>query len=45
VKAVCLPDDAARVADALRTVAGVEDVLVSGLGEGARIVEAARACA
>jgi diphosphomevalonate decarboxylase len=37
VKAVCLPDDAAGVAEALRDVAGVEDVLVSGLGEGARI--------
>jgi diphosphomevalonate decarboxylase len=39
VKAVCLPHYAARVADALRDVAGVRDVLVSGLGEGARIVE------
>jgi diphosphomevalonate decarboxylase len=37
VKAVCLPDDAAGVAEALRDVAGVEDVLVSGLGEGAHI--------
>jgi diphosphomevalonate decarboxylase len=37
VKAVCLPEAAARVADALREVAGVEDVLISGLGEGARI--------
>ncbi|HJR13209.1 MAG TPA: diphosphomevalonate decarboxylase [Rhodanobacteraceae bacterium] len=37
VKAVCLPDDAKRVAEALRDVAGVEDVLISGLGEGARI--------
>ena len=37
VKAVCLPDDAANVAEALRDVAGVENVLVSGLGEGARI--------
>jgi len=37
VKAVCLPDDALRVADALRDVAGVQDVLVSGLGEGARV--------
>ena len=45
VKAVCLPGDAARVADALRAVTGVEDVLVSGLGEGARIVEDAHACA
>ncbi|MGH8184596.1 MAG: diphosphomevalonate decarboxylase [Rhodanobacteraceae bacterium] len=38
VKAVCLPEHAARVTDALRSVAGVEDVLVSGLGAGARIV-------
>ncbi|MBU6417143.1 MAG: diphosphomevalonate decarboxylase, partial [Xanthomonadaceae bacterium] len=45
VKAVCLPDDAARVADALRTVPGVEEVLVSGLGEGARVVEDAHAWA
>ncbi|MGH8124358.1 MAG: diphosphomevalonate decarboxylase [Rhodanobacteraceae bacterium] len=37
VKAVCLPDAAARVADALRSVAGVDEVLVSGLGEGARL--------
>ncbi|HJR11205.1 MAG TPA: diphosphomevalonate decarboxylase [Rhodanobacteraceae bacterium] len=41
VKAVCLPDDAAGVAEALRDVAGVEDVLVSGLGEGARIEDGA----
>ncbi|HKU79303.1 MAG TPA: diphosphomevalonate decarboxylase [Rhodanobacteraceae bacterium] len=45
VKAVCLSDHASRVADALRDVTGVEDVLVSGLGEGARIVEDAHACA
>ena len=45
VKAVCLPGDASRVADALRDVTGVEDVLVSGLGEGARIVKAVDACA
>lgn len=37
VKAVCLPDHAARVADALRSVQGVEDVLRSGLGAGARV--------
>ena len=37
VKAVCLPNHAARVAEALRGVAGVADVLVSGLGAGARI--------
>lgn len=36
VKAVCLPADAQRVADALREVPGVETVLRSGLGEGAR---------
>jgi len=45
VKAVCLPDDATRVVEALRDVSGVEDVLVSGLGGGARIVEAVDACA
>ncbi|MGH8182425.1 MAG: diphosphomevalonate decarboxylase [Rhodanobacteraceae bacterium] len=39
VKAVCLPEHARQVADALRNVAGVQDVLVSGLGAGARIVE------
>ncbi len=37
VKAVCLPQAAARVADALRGIGGVEDVLASGLGEGARL--------
>ena len=45
VKAVCLPDHTSRVADALRNVTGVEDVLVSGLGDGARVVEDAHACA
>jgi diphosphomevalonate decarboxylase len=39
VKAVCLPEAAGRVADALREIPGVEDVLVSGLGHGARVVE------
>lgn len=39
VKAVCLPEAAARVAEALHNVAGVKEVLVSGLGEGARVVE------
>lgn len=38
VKAVCLPDDAAHVSAALRDVPGVAEVLVSGLGPGARIV-------
>ncbi len=37
VKAVCLPNAAAGVADALRGIAGVEDVMTSGLGRGARI--------
>ncbi|MGH8216035.1 MAG: diphosphomevalonate decarboxylase [Rhodanobacteraceae bacterium] len=39
VKAVCLPDAAPQVADALREVPGVEAIMVSGLGEGARIVQ------
>jgi diphosphomevalonate decarboxylase len=39
VKAVCQPDATQRVAEALRQVAGVEEVLVSGLGEGARTLE------
>ena len=38
VKAVCLPADAPRVAAALRCVAGVERVITSSLGEGARTV-------
>jgi diphosphomevalonate decarboxylase len=37
VKAVCLPDATDAVAAALRDVSGVRDVLVSGLGKGARI--------
>lgn len=45
VKAVCLPEHSTRVTDALRAVSGVEAVLVSGLGEGARAVEDAHACA
>ncbi|MGH8154723.1 MAG: diphosphomevalonate decarboxylase [Rhodanobacteraceae bacterium] len=45
VKAVCLPDATARVASALRDTAGVEEVLVSGLGAGARVVEDAPTCA
>ncbi len=36
VKAVCRPDDAPRVAAALQQVPGVERVLRSALGEGAR---------
>ena len=42
VKAVCLPADAPRVAEALRNVAGVERVITSSLGEGARTVGDAR---
>ena len=40
VKAVCLPEHTARVATALREVSGVEEALISGLGAGARVVEA-----
>lgn len=39
VKAVCLPEDAARVADALREVPGVLDVRTTGLGPGARVID------
>lgn len=38
VKAVCLPEHAETVAAALRGIHGVEEALVSGLGEGARII-------
>ncbi|HEX7368864.1 MAG TPA: diphosphomevalonate decarboxylase [Rhodanobacteraceae bacterium] len=44
VKAVCLPGTSARVAEALRDAPGVEEVLVSGLGEGARVVEEVAPC-
>ena len=40
VKAVCVPQDATRVAAALRDVNGVESVLTSGIGEGARPLRA-----
>lgn len=40
VKAICLPEHAVRVASALRELPGVEEALVSGLGAGARVVEA-----
>ncbi|TAM58558.1 diphosphomevalonate decarboxylase [bacterium] len=39
VKAVCLPGATATVAGALRAIGGVQDVLISGLGGGARLVE------
>jgi diphosphomevalonate decarboxylase len=40
VKAICLPDAADRVADALAELPGVAEVLRCGLGEGARVVGA-----
>lgn len=40
VKAVCLPEHAPRVAAALGEVPGVLEVMTSGLGEGARVIEA-----
>jgi diphosphomevalonate decarboxylase len=43
IKAVCLPEAAAQVADALREIAGVEEALISGLGDGARVAEPAEA--
>ena len=39
VKAVCLPDCAADVESGLRATDGVTDVMVTGLGEGARLEE------
>lgn len=39
VKAVCLPDATPQVADALRDVPGVQAVMLSGLGQAARVVE------
>lgn len=35
VKAICLPEHASRVEDAMRSVAGVEDILATGMGIGA----------
>lgn len=40
VKAVCLPDAAGRVADTLSAVAGVSHIIESGIGAGARRVDA-----
>ncbi|RZV39449.1 MAG: diphosphomevalonate decarboxylase [Chromatiales bacterium] len=37
VKAVCLPEHAGEVADALRGTAGVTELMTTGLGEGARL--------
>ncbi len=41
VKAVCLPEHAGEVEAALRATEGVEDIMVSGLGAGARLEVAA----
>ena len=41
VKAICLPQDAARVAAALATISGVSEVLSSPLGEGATLIDSA----
>lgn len=41
LKAVCLPNDEARVREALAATDGVSNVMVSGLGAGARRVNAA----
>lgn len=38
VKAVCLPEHTSQVAATLNDVHGVEETLVSGLGEGARVI-------
>ena len=40
VKAVCLPGEGMRVANALRAISGVERVLETGLGPGASLVAA-----
>ncbi|MBT8088400.1 MAG: diphosphomevalonate decarboxylase [Gammaproteobacteria bacterium] len=41
VKAVCLPEDADAVRASLESVDGVTEVMVSALGDGARLVESA----
>jgi len=41
VKAVCLPEHADDVADALRATAGVTDLMTTGLGDGAYLENAA----
>lgn len=40
LKAICAPPDVTAVRDALRTTAGVADVMVSGIGTGARLIAA-----
>lgn len=37
VKAVCLPEHAGEVEEALRATTGVVDIMTTGLGEGARL--------
>ena len=39
VKAICAPDAATRVAAALAEIPGVEEILSSSLGEGARLID------
>jgi diphosphomevalonate decarboxylase len=39
VKAVCLPEHTERVKGALASAQGVRDIMVSGLGSGARVVD------
>ena len=39
LKAVCVPEDAAQVEAALAATDGVADVMVSGLGDAARLVD------
>ena len=41
LKAVCLPESAARVRDALVATPGVTDIMVTGLGPGASLVPVA----
>jgi len=45
VKAVCPPEHTSAVSAALRKTAGVIDVMHSGLGEGARLLESAKTTA
>jgi diphosphomevalonate decarboxylase len=39
LKAVCLPEDESRVSEALAATDGVSDIMLSGLGEGAALVQ------
>lgn len=40
IKAVCLPQDESRVRDALAATTGVSEIMLSGLGDGAKLVAA-----